>query len=144
MTITNGQTITDTDYITTSAGAGDSGKVPKLDASGQLDKSFTGIDVVTGTGVTLSLTTVASQRVVVFAKGDVAITSSGTKNVDVLLNYNSVQKDIVRVYNENTTTNRGFALMYTETPGAATHDITVTCASGTLANVVIIVQKLPA
>ena len=38
--IASGQTILASDYVSTSAGAGDSGKVPKLNASGVLDSSF--------------------------------------------------------------------------------------------------------
>ncbi len=39
-TIAADQTILAADYVSTSAGAGDSGKVPKLNGSGQLDTSF--------------------------------------------------------------------------------------------------------
>ncbi len=40
MAITPGQQINASDFVSTSAGAGDSGKVPKLNASGLLDTSF--------------------------------------------------------------------------------------------------------
>jgi hypothetical protein len=40
MPIVNGQIISASDYIDTSAGAGDSGKVPKLNSNGVLDESF--------------------------------------------------------------------------------------------------------
>jgi len=40
MSITNGQTATAADFITSSAGAGSSGQVPKLNASGKVDKTF--------------------------------------------------------------------------------------------------------
>ena len=40
MSIVAGQQILASDFISTSAGAGDSGKVPKLNASGKLDSSF--------------------------------------------------------------------------------------------------------
>lgn len=40
MTILNGEQIVDTDFVSTSAGAGDEGKVPKLDPDGLLDTSF--------------------------------------------------------------------------------------------------------
>jgi hypothetical protein len=40
MTISTGSTIVAADFVSTSAGAGDSGKVPKLNAAGKLDNSF--------------------------------------------------------------------------------------------------------
>ena len=40
MGLLTGQTVVQGDFVTTSAGAGDSGKVPKLNASGLLDTSF--------------------------------------------------------------------------------------------------------
>jgi hypothetical protein len=40
MAITAGTDILASDFINTSAGAGDSGKAPKLNSSGKLDKSF--------------------------------------------------------------------------------------------------------
>ena len=40
MSITTGSIILASDFIATSAGAGDSGKVPKLNGSGKLDTSF--------------------------------------------------------------------------------------------------------
>lgn len=96
------------------------------------------------TGATHSLTTIAGQKVIVFVKGNFSITSAGSQQVDVVLKYNAVTKDTVTVYNENVTTTRAFALMYTETPGAATQNVTVTSSTGTLANVVIIVWKFKA
>ncbi len=68
------------------------------------------------TGTTLSITTVAGQRVIVWAKGK----SNG--NGDVNLNYNGVTKDLVGV---STFTPTPYALMYTEIPGAGTHNITI-------------------
>lgn len=98
--------------------------------------------IETTTGTTHSLTTVANEKVIVWAKGNVSYTAAGAQNGDVLLNYNGVQKDIVRPYAENITSNKAFALMYTETPGAGTQDITVTSTLGGLGNVVIIVLKI--
>jgi hypothetical protein len=40
MTISNGSTASASDFVSTSAGAADSGKVPKLNSSGRLDKTF--------------------------------------------------------------------------------------------------------
>lgn len=58
--ISNGQTITAADFIATSAGAGSSGQVPKLNSSGQLDTSFLAFKGALASGTTtkdLSLTT---------------------------------------------------------------------------------------
>lgn len=93
----------------------------------------------TTTGVTHSLTTTAGQVVAVWAKGDL---DPGSGSYTITLKYNSVTKDTVSLdsggdswYNK-----QPFALMYTETPGAATQNITVETSGGTLANVVIMVQ----
>lgn len=96
------------------------------------------LSVGTTTGTTHSLTTIANQRVIVWAKGDFTGTSSDT---NIELKYNTVQKDIVVVDAGSNSDNFPFALMYTETPGAATADITVTSSSGSLQNVKIIVLK---
>ena len=40
MSIVTGQTILASDFVSTSAGSGDSGKVPKLNSNGKLDESF--------------------------------------------------------------------------------------------------------
>jgi len=97
------------------------------------------ITIQTTTGVTHSLTTTAGQKVMVWVKGDLSITAAGAQTATVSLKYNTVAKDVVVPYSENVTTRRAFALHYTETPGAATQDITVTTDVGTLANVVILV-----
>lgn len=47
MAITAGQDAVAADFVSTSAGAGDSGKVPKLNSAGQLDNSFLDIGYVT-------------------------------------------------------------------------------------------------
>lgn len=140
MTISAGSDIVAADFVSTSAGAGDSGKVAKLNATGVHDRSFLPLVVETTSGTTHSLTTVAGQKVIVWAKGNV---DSNTNDRVISLKYNGVTKD-------TTTTDGGgggtaqvpFALMYTETPGAATHDITVTASAGALAEVTIIVLKI--
>jgi microcystin-dependent protein len=43
MSITAGQTAEASDFVASSAGSGDAGKVPKLDANGLLDNSFLGL-----------------------------------------------------------------------------------------------------
>ena len=100
------------------------------------------ITIETTTGVTHSLTTTAGQRVIVWAKGQSTWTSSGTYSHALYLNYNGVQKDTVSVGldGDGSPASIPFSLMYTETPGAGTNDITVTASAGGLSNVVIIVQ----
>lgn len=46
MSITNGSQITAADFISTSAGAGDSGKAPKLNSGGKLDGSFSKVPTI--------------------------------------------------------------------------------------------------
>lgn len=95
------------------------------------------LSIETTTGTTHSLTTTAGQVVVVWVKGTI---SNNGSNSSVLLKYNSVTKDTITTI--NTTVDQSFALMYTEIPGAATADITVTTGFGSLTNVVIIVMKI--
>jgi len=94
------------------------------------------VQIFTASGTTLSLTTTAGQKVIVWAKGDCEDTAGDTV---VNLKYNSVTKDSVAVGPAVTTSNENypFALQYTETPGAGTQNVTVD-GSASLANVVII------
>ena len=97
------------------------------------------ITIETTTGTTHSLTTTAGQKVIVWAKG------TYTGNVDpqtVTLLYNAVIKDTVAVEPNNSSDNDAWALMYTETPGAATQNITVASSAGSVADVVIIIMKI--
>lgn len=103
------------------------------------------VSIETTTGTTHSLTTVASQKVIVIAKGSAESSSSGQQNGVVSLKYNAVTKDTVNVgsYHAGSVNFQiPFCVIYTETPGAATHDITVTATGYTLTNVVIVVVKL--
>lgn len=82
--IVSGSTILAADFISTSAGAGDSGRVPKLDASGKLDSSFIqtkfGGDGSDGAlAISSGTTTVdlAGARVVVKNYSSISITGSG-------------------------------------------------------------------
>lgn len=91
---------------------------------------------------TKSLTTVAGQRVLVFAKGDMYAGGGGGAG-SATLKYNGVQKDIAEHNNISSSSNTSFALMYTETPGAATADITVEGGgNASLRNVVICVLTM--
>lgn len=93
-------------------------------------------------GVTHSLTTVAGQRVLVLAKGNITHALNGEAPRNIYLNYNAVQKDTVRGASDSdgTTAATPFFLIYTEIPGAATQNITVT-SDASLENVVITVIK---
>ena len=102
------------------------------------------INIYTATATTLSLTTTASQKVIVWAKGDAAFVDNLT--FTVTLQYNGVTKDTASLRETNNTgsSTAPFSTMYTETPGAATHNITVVSSSGsaTLADVVIIAMVI--
>lgn len=100
------------------------------------------VTIETTAGATHALTTTAGQRVVVWAKGTVA-TPGGDAATDysVYLKYNGVTKDTV-VQNSGAAKRGSFALMYTEIPGAATQNITVTTTGDSVSNVVIIVMKI--
>lgn len=73
---------------------------------------------------TYSLTTTAGQRVIVYAKGSTGTFSTGV-DTTYTLNYNGVQKDIVTLRAAGASQKTSFALMYTEIPGAATANITL-------------------
>ena len=91
-------------------------------------------------GTTHSLTTVANQKVLVIVKGDF----TGSSNQQTIsLKYDGVDKDTVEVRHSSASNGfLPFTLMYTEVPGAATKNITVTVSVGTIARVRITVQKL--
>ncbi len=96
-----------------------------------------GITVETTAGVTHSLTTTAGQVVCVFAKGMCDYTGASTV---ISLKYNGVAKDTLSV-SELDSSGFPFSLMYIETPGAGTYNITVDMTnSGALSEVVILVQ----
>jgi len=102
--------------------------------------SILAVSSETTSGSTHSLTTTATQRVVVWAKGTLVKTSTSSTTLE--LKYNGVSKDLV-VQDDNTSTNNytPFSLMYTETPGAATANITVTNDNAAIQDVKIIVLK---
>jgi hypothetical protein len=105
-----------------------------------VDAGGLGTNITTATGTTLSLTTTASQRVVVWAKGDLT-NSTGAATATITMAYNSVTKDTVKAKGSSIGGGSYFApfsLMYTEIPGAGTHDITLATDSGSLENCVII------
>lgn len=89
------------------------------------------VQIVSGTGTTLSLTTIANQKVVVIATG--YQNSAGGTIPTLELKYDGTTKHSV----VNERNNIPFTLMYSETPGAGTKNITVTTTAGTIANVVI-------
>ncbi|NTW33369.1 MAG: hypothetical protein HGB12_12230 [Bacteroidetes bacterium] len=112
------------------------GKVLTSDANGLASWQAGGgsvSDIVAASGASLSLTTVANEKVIVFAKGD-------AYNGTVYLQYDGVTKDQVYLYHNAASYGCGFSLMYTETPGAGTKNITVTGPA--CENVKIIVIKV--
>lgn len=100
------------------------------------------ITITTATGTTLSLTTLAGQKVIVWAKGVFA--DNNTLDISVYLKYNGVTKDTctMNIPTTGATYKYPFALMYTETPGAGTQNITVETTADSIANVVIIAQVI--
>ena len=110
--------------------------------AGTLNGNTDIISVETTAGTTHSLTTVAGQKVIVWAKGSIAET---TTTLTLTLKYNGVTKDtVVQTYNDTGASSWPFALVYTETPGAATQNITIETTSGTINNPVIVVIKVKA
>ena len=127
------------DTDTTLAANSDS-KVPSQKAIKAYADSLatTSIAIETSVGETHSLTTVAGQTVIVWVTG----THTGSSGAnDIELKYNNVVKYTITPDPANAGDVVSFAMMYTETPGAATANITV--VSGlTLATVKIVVLKL--
>jgi hypothetical protein len=97
------------------------------------------ITAETTAGETHSLTTVAGEVVMVWAKG--SYTGTSTASV-ISISYNAVEKDRVTIDPVNSGDKSVFSLMYTETPGAATANITVAISSGSLSDVDIMVMKI--
>lgn len=99
------------------------------------------VTIVTAAATTLSLTTTAGQKVIVWAKGNLTGMAYAS-DFTVSLKYNGVTKDTVDIKGVyiNGSACVPFSTMYTETPGAATQNITVTTSAASLANVVIIAQ----
>jgi hypothetical protein len=98
------------------------------------------VSVETTAGVTHALTTLAGERVLVIAKGNL---SDGTGTARTIsLNYNGVAQDSVVTTGGGSATRIGFCLTYTAIHGADTQNITVTTTGGALENVDIMVLKL--
>lgn len=94
------------------------------------------------TGTTHSLTTTAGQRVIVFATGGYTSAAAATHTASILYNGVTKQSFVTNRTNSSNPDGGSFALIYTEIPGAATADITVTLSSGTLDGVKIMVIKI--
>lgn len=110
-----------------------------IDASDFVGNPAPFLSIESTSGATHSLTTVANQKVLVFAKGDYTGSSS---DINVVLAYNGVNKDVVTIDPDVSGANTPFCLMYQEIPGAGTQNVTVSVSSGSLNNVVIMVIKL--
>lgn len=112
----------------------------RIATTAYVDNATRPVTIESTSGATHSLTTIANQTVMVWASGQIHFNGSGAAK-NIALKYNGVTK---HTYDVDTTSSGGdrfaFSLMYTETPGAATEDITV---EGTdLSSVVIMVLKL--
>lgn len=60
----------------------------------------------------------------------------------IILRYNGLTKDTVRVDLDSSGNRVPFSLLWSDTPGAASNTLDVTAAAGTLNNVKIIILKL--
>lgn len=109
----------------------------KLATTAYVDAASSPVSIEVTSGSTHSLTTTAGQVVVVWAKGD----SPGDSGFEatITLKYNGVTKDTVLCRDANNT-GVPFCLIYTETPGAATANITVETDRTALENVKIVVM----
>lgn len=96
--------------------------------------------VQVASAATLSVTTTAGQRIICWAKGDLA--SSGSVAVTVTIKYNTTVKDTITIDQSD---NGGvgwtvpFTGMYSEVPGAGTQNITINTSGGSINNPVIMV-----
>lgn len=116
-----------------------------INANANIDQSKIGDSLNDNTGLvsvqvsttgSISVTTVANQRLVVFAAGEPA-GAAGMQTVS--LRYNGVTKDS---RGESTgATHNSFKLQYTEVPGAGTQTIDLAISGGSIANSTIIVMK---
>lgn len=99
------------------------------------------VTLETSTSTPYSLVTVAGQIVMVWVKGTF-FPNDGTTSYTITLAYNGVTKDVASADVGNFADTVPFALMYTEVPGAGTHNITVTPQVGSISNLQIMVLKI--
>lgn len=92
------------------------------------------VRVLTSSNAALSVTTLAGEKVVAWAFGN---TAGAVGAALVSINYNSVAKCTAEC-ETGLNQAKSFCVGYTETPGAATNNITVTTSAGSLANYSII------
>ena len=108
-----------------------------------LSSTLTGRIVVSSVAASiLSLVTVASDQVIVWAKG--TITGSASSG-SVALIYDGVTKDAMAIKQAAADDQTAYSLMYSEAPGAATANVvTSIIATGalTITNPKIIIQKI--
>lgn len=95
------------------------------------------VQIFTASGTTLSLTTTIGQKVIVWATGTCSV-AGNPFNMITSLKYNGTTKQTCQFHgNYGVQNDTSFSLQYTDTPGAATANITVTSDAGSLSNVVI-------
>lgn len=95
--ISAGQQILASDFVSTSAGAGDSGKVPKLNGSGKLDSSFFSV---------ANLPRPAFQQFISTPQGATALGTSGT----LQMSGSNSDGSVLILYDNNQTSLRRYAL----------------------------------
>jgi hypothetical protein len=128
------------------AGTETGGTGAKLFVSPDLLPSWlaSAITIETTTGTTHSLTTTVGQRVLVLVAGHLTLGGGTPNDCTLALKYGGVTKHSM-VFGADADFSGGFALQYTEIPGGATADVTVTTSGGyspSLSNVSIIVMKI--
>jgi hypothetical protein len=96
------------------------------------------LSIETTDGTTHSLTTVANQKVIVFVNGQ---SDFGATSRTISVSYNGTAKQTLTVNSSSTPDEFPFQLMYVDTPGAGTQNITVT-SPGAIRDVRIVVIKL--
>jgi hypothetical protein len=104
--------------------------------TGKIDNTFLKDNFTTATTTTLSVTTLANQRIIVWAKGWCNDSSAGVAT----LTYNVTEKDRVELSPSTSGNKSPFSLMYTEIPGAGTQNITLACDAGSVNAPVIIAE----
>ena len=101
---------------------------------------ITGLVNTQTSGTSVVVTTVAGERLIVWAKGE--FTGAGS-DTTINLRYDGSAKDTVTLKPNDSGDKHSFALMYSEVPGAQTSKtIDVTNSAGTVSNLKIVVMKV--
>jgi hypothetical protein len=115
MSITANQTALASDFVSTSAGAGDSGKVPKLNGSGVLDTSFMTFKGLLNSGqTTYNLATASGAQNIAHGLG------VAPKLVRIKAFYNNAPTSVSAIVRSETET------LYSNSTQSSTHDMFIT------------------